>query len=93
MATGPKRPFQPVLANLSGSGSLGLQPLAFDGRVILDRPQFLGVGGKRIAADVRYTDRRYALKGTVEPIAAGSSAPMSEDDGRGPSWLASRRAG
>jgi len=78
LSMGPKRPFQPLLAKLSGSGSLGLQPLAFDGRVALDRPQFLGVGGKRIAADVRYADRRYTLKGTVEPIAAGTiSADVS----------------
>ena len=78
VSMGPQQPFQPLLAKLSGSGSLGLQPLAFEGHVALDRPQFLGLGGKRIAADVSYADRRYLLKGSVEPIAVGTiSADVS----------------
>ncbi len=72
LALGRNRPFQPLDGGLTGSGSLALQPLAFAGEVGLDHPQFLGLGGRSIRAEVAYTDRHYSLKGTVEPLAAGS---------------------
>ncbi|MEB3321816.1 MAG: translocation/assembly module TamB domain-containing protein [Synechococcaceae cyanobacterium] len=68
---GPQRTPQPVQGELSGKGVLSLQPLAFQAEVDLARPQFLGVGGKQIAATVDYRDRAYRLEGTVEPLTAG----------------------
>ncbi|MCX5948340.1 MAG: translocation/assembly module TamB domain-containing protein [Cyanobacteria bacterium] len=72
LALGRNRPFQPLDGALSGSGHLGLQPLAFGGDVALDHPQFLGLGGRRVQARVAYADRQYSLTGQVEPLASGS---------------------
>ena len=69
LATGPRRRFQPLQGTLSGSGSLGLEPLAFDGAIQLAEPRFLGIAGRMIQADVRYSERRYSLRGWVEPLA------------------------
>ncbi len=72
LGLGPRRGFQPVEGFLGGRGELGLQPLAFNGRVELSKPEFLGLGGRRIAATVSYADRDYRLKGRIEPLAAGT---------------------
>ncbi|MEI7664640.1 MAG: translocation/assembly module TamB domain-containing protein [Synechococcaceae cyanobacterium ELA263] len=72
LALGHNQPFQPLDGGLSGAGSLALQPLAFSGDVDLDRPQFLGLGGRSVRARVAYADRQYSLKGTVQPLASGS---------------------
>ncbi|KEF43276.1 MAG: hypothetical protein ER33_00595 [Cyanobium sp. CACIAM 14] len=72
VATGPQRRLRALQGALSGSGRLGLQPLGFDGRVELRSPQFLGVGGRRILADVQYDDRRYQVKGRIEPLGQGT---------------------
>ena len=72
VALGRNRPYQPLEGWLSGSGTLGLQPLAFDGRLSLERPQFLGLGGRALRGTVRYDARRYAIEGTVEPLTSGS---------------------
>ncbi|MEB3255181.1 MAG: translocation/assembly module TamB domain-containing protein [Synechococcaceae cyanobacterium] len=71
LATGPQRRSQPLQGWLSGSGSLGLEPLAFDGAIQLADPRFLGIAGRTIQADVRYSERRYALRGSVETLARG----------------------
>ena len=68
---GPKQTVEPLEGDLSGAGNLSLQPLAFAGRVDLERPRFLGLGGRRIAAEVSYRDRAYRVKGEVEPLSAG----------------------
>ncbi len=72
VATGPQRRLRALEGDLSGSGRLGLQPLAFDGRVELVRPEFLGIGARRIAADVHYGDRRYKVRGRIDPLGQGS---------------------
>ncbi len=72
LALGRNRPFQPLDGGLSGSGSLSLQSLAFSGDVALDQPQFLGLGGRSVRAQVVYADRQYSLKGTVQPLASGN---------------------
>ena len=74
VTTGPQRRLRPLEGALSGSGRLGLQPLGFDGRVELRSPQFLGVGGRRIQADVQYDERRYQVKGRIEPLGEGTIA-------------------
>ena len=72
LALGHNRPFQPLDGALSGSGNLSLQALAFSGDVAMAQPQFLGLGGRSVRAQVAYADRQYSLKGTVQPLAAGS---------------------
>ncbi len=84
VATGPQRRLRPLQGDLSGSGRLGLQPLGFDGRVVLLSPEFLGVGGRRIQADVQYDDRRYQVKGVIEPLGEGTIAATVSGRWRGP---------
>jgi len=84
LATGPRRRFQPLQARLSGAGSLGLEPLAFDGSVTLEDPRFLGIAGRRIAAEVRYADRRYALRGAVDTLDRGRVEARVEGRWSGP---------
>ncbi|MDM7953268.1 MAG: translocation/assembly module TamB domain-containing protein [Cyanobium sp. CZS 25K] len=84
VATGPQRRLRPLQGDLSGSGRLGLQPLGFDGRVELLSPQFLGVGGRRIQADVTYHDRRYRVKGQIEPLGEGTIAANLSGRWNGP---------
>ncbi len=84
VATGPQRRLRPLQGDLSGSGRLGLQPLGFDGRVELLSPEFLGVGGRRIQADVQYDERRYQVKGVIEPLGQGTIAATVSGRWRGP---------
>ncbi len=84
VATGPNRRLRPLEGALSGSGRLGLQPLGFDGRVELLSPQFLGVGGRRIQADVVYDDRQYRVKGRIEPLGEGTIAATMSGRWNGP---------
>lgn len=84
VATGPNRRLRPLEGDLSGRGRLGLQPLSFDGRVELLSPQFLGVGGRRIQADVTYDDRQYRVKGRIEPLGEGSIAATVSGRWNGP---------
>jgi translocation and assembly module TamB len=84
VATGPHRRLRPLEGELSGSGRLGLQPLGFDGRVELLSPQFLGVGGRRIQADVVYNDRQYRVKGRIEPLGEGTIAATLSGRWNGP---------
>ena len=66
------RPPQPLAGLLTGRGQLGLQPLAFNGRVELQEPGFFGLGGRSLTANLRYSDREYALRGTVRPLSGGT---------------------
>ncbi|MCP9858107.1 MULTISPECIES: translocation/assembly module TamB domain-containing protein [unclassified Cyanobium] len=84
VATGPNRRLRPLEGGLSGRGRLGLQPLSFDGRVELLSPQFLGVGGRRIQADVAYDDRQYRVNGQIEPLGEGSIAATVSGRWNGP---------
>ncbi|MFM7085818.1 MAG: translocation/assembly module TamB domain-containing protein [Cyanobium sp.] len=71
---GGSHPAQPLLGDLSGAGELGLQPLTFSGQLQLLRPGMFALGGRRLAARFRYADRRYEVRGTVEPLSAGTIA-------------------
>ena len=63
LALGPSARFQPLLGDLSGSGQLDLQPLWITGKVSLERPLFLGVFGRSLAASGQYRDGRYSAQG------------------------------
>jgi translocation and assembly module TamB len=84
LATGPRRRLQPLQGRLSGSGSLGLEPLAFDGTLQLADPRFLGIAGRTVQADVRYGERRFALRGWVETLARGRIEARLEGGRGGP---------
>jgi len=71
LALGPAGQFQPLQGDLSGSGVLELQPLAFRGRVELDRPAVLGVTARRVELDGSYRDRRYQASGQVTADGGG----------------------
>ncbi len=83
LASGPRRRFQTLQGDLSGSGTLQLQPLAFSGRVAIADPLFLGVGGRRLEADGRYANRRFDLRGRLEPL-AGGLVDLRLNGGQGP---------
>ncbi|HYP04190.1 MAG TPA: hypothetical protein VER57_06525, partial [Cyanobium sp.] len=84
LALGRDRRFHSLQGDLSGRGTLSLQPLAFNGQVDLLRPQFLGLGGRRVQATVAYADRDYSIKGRVEPLAAGSIDVKASGRWQGP---------
>jgi translocation and assembly module TamB len=84
LVLGPKRAVEPLEGDLSGAGSLSLQPLAFAGEVDLERPRFLGLGGRRIAAKVSYRDRAYRVEGEVEPLSAGRIEIAARGTWQGP---------
>ncbi|MGB5135512.1 MAG: translocation/assembly module TamB domain-containing protein, partial [Prochlorococcaceae cyanobacterium] len=71
LALGPTGRFQPLQGALSGSGVLELQPLAFRGRVDLDRPAVLGLTARRVELDGSYRDRRYEATGQVTADGGG----------------------
>ena len=66
---GKPRRFRPLEGRLGGQGTISLQPLAFAGRAEVRDPLLLGIAGRRVAANVRYRDRDYSLKGDVETLA------------------------
>ena len=74
LALGPSGRFQPLQGGLSGEGLLELQPLAFQGRVALERPSVLGVLARRVLLEGSYGDRSYQAKGQVLPMAGGDLA-------------------
>ncbi len=67
LAVGPSSRFQPLQGRFSGSGNLNLEHLAFDGRVAVDSPVFLGVRGRSLELQGRYADRRYSAMGRLLP--------------------------
>ena len=78
------RPPQPLEGRLTGRGRLGLQPLAFSGRVELQEPGLFGLGGRSLNADLRYSARQYALRGTVRPLSGGTIDAELSGQWRGP---------
>ena len=84
LAVGPSSRFQPLQGLLSGTGELNLQPLAFSGRVSIDRPVFLGVRGRSLALQGRYANRRYSASGCFDPQGSGSLAVRWAGAWKGP---------
>jgi len=71
LALGPAGRFQALEGRLSGRGSLGLQPLAFQGQVELEQASVLGVVARRVELEGSYRERRYQAQGVVEPQSGG----------------------
>ena len=71
LALGPKGRFQPLQGALSGQGTLGLQPLAFQGQVALEQASVLGVVARQVRLEGSYDNRRYQARGVVEPQSGG----------------------
>ena len=76
--------FRPIDGELSGSGRLELQPLAIDGRVSVQRPQFLGFGGRLVALRGTYAERSYRLQGRLEPLPGGLVSGTASGRWHGP---------
>jgi translocation and assembly module TamB len=72
LALGPSGRFQPLQGALSGAGVLELQPLAFRGRVELDRPSVLGVTARRVELEGDYGNRSYQAEGVIEADGGGA---------------------
>jgi len=62
-ALGPGGRFQPLGGALSGTGQLDLHPLWISGQISLDRPQLLGLHGRRLTASGTYRQGRYSAEG------------------------------
>lgn len=71
LALGPQGQWRPLRGGLSGGGVLELQPLAFQGRVELDRPALLGVPARRVVLDGLYRERRYQATGMITAEGGG----------------------
>jgi translocation and assembly module TamB len=71
LALGPIGRFQQLHGDLSGEGSLGLQPLAFRGVVEMEQASVLGVVAQRVRLEGQYGERRYQARGLVEPQSGG----------------------
>ena len=84
LALGPRAIPRPLHGAFGGSGSLELQPLSFEGRVRLDRPELLGVGAAGLTATVAYNDRNYRVNGAVRPFGGGSVTMRLLGHWRGP---------
>jgi translocation and assembly module TamB len=66
------RRLESVAGLLGGEGVVGLQPLAFEGDVSLERPLLFGLPGRRVQAKVSYANQAYRLRGVAEPLGSGS---------------------
>ena len=84
LALGPQRTPQPLQGQLSGSGTLDLQPLAFSGQVQLERPVFLGLRAQQLSLQGRYGERRYSASGSAVPQQGGRVALSWSGRWRGP---------
>ena len=91
VAAGQPPRFRTLQGQLSGAGQLGLQPLGFQGNVALAEPLFLGVGARRLQADVRYREREFRVRGLAETIAGGTIETALDGRWQGP-FRASFRA-
>ena len=72
LALGPRGLFQSLQGLLSGNGVLELQPLAFRGRIELERPAVLGVTADRVRLEGAYGQRRYQVRGSLALLNGGA---------------------
>ena len=71
LALTPKGRWEGLYGDLSGQGTLGLQPLAMAGTFVLDQPGLLGVQVRQARLKGTYRDRVYQLTGEVLPPDGG----------------------
>ena len=84
LALPPKQRWEGIYGLLSGKGSLGLQPLALEADLNLQRPGLLGVQLQQILLRGRYADRRYRLSGELLPPDTGQITMEGEGRLAGP---------
>jgi len=72
LALGSRGLFQSLQGQLAGAGVLELQPLAFRGRVELERAGVLGVTASRVRLEGAYAQRRYQARGAVALLDGGT---------------------
>ncbi|MFN9694656.1 MAG: translocation/assembly module TamB domain-containing protein [Synechococcaceae cyanobacterium] len=71
LALGPRAIPRPLDGAFGGAGTLDLQPLSFQGRLRLDKPELLGISAIGLTAEVRYDDRDFQIRGQVPPFGGG----------------------
>ncbi len=74
----------PLQGLLSGSGSLGLQPLAMEAGIRLERPALLGLRARSVIAQGRLRQGDFQLRGSLLPLAGGSVALDAQGRREGP---------
>jgi len=84
LALGADPRLRSLQGRLSGSGSLALKPLAFNGNLSIDRPGVLGVAGRALRARVAYGDRKYTIGGQLDALASGTIEAQLEGRWEGP---------
>jgi len=84
LALGADPRLRSLQGRLSGSGSLGLRPLAFNGNLAIDRPGLLGVAGRSLRARVAYSDRNYTIRGQLDALVSGAISANVEGQWQGP---------
>ncbi len=72
LALGSRGLFQSLQGTLAGAGVLELQPLAFRGRVELERAGVLGVTAGLVRLEGAYAQRRYRARGDVALLDGGT---------------------
>jgi len=87
LSIGPRGLSEPVLGQLSGTGDLSLQPLAFSGTVSIDKPAIPGLQLKALQLQGRYSDRRYRVNGSLQPLGKGSVGVEGQGRWQGPFTL------
>lgn len=86
LGLGAEPRFQPLQGALSGAGWLDLQPLWMAGSVRVERPRWLGVGGRRLQARGEYRRNRFQLKGQWLPEPTGTVAIQLRGQRGGALW-------
>ena len=71
LALPPRQRWEGIYGQLSGNGSLGLQPLAMSADLSITRPGLMGLQLQEMILSGRYADRRYALTGELLPPDTG----------------------
>jgi len=87
LGIGAAGPREPLLGQLSGEGDLSLQPLAFGGTVAIAKPAIPGLQLRALQLQGRYGDRRYWVRGSLQPLGRGSVGFDGQGRWQGPFTL------
>lgn len=88
LALPPKQNFEGLYGQVSGAGSLGLQPLAMDGQLTMLAPGLMGLQLKQALFQLHYANNLYKLTGELLPSDTGQI--VLQADGRLGSTLKAR---
>jgi len=78
LALPPKGRWEGLYGRLNGTGTLGLQPLAMEGKVVVAYPGLMGLQLRQATLQARYRDRAFLLSGELLPPDAGQMLLKAE---------------